>query len=151
MAEVIATENRMAKIFKISERSVREKYKEARVEPGRYDLLQAIEILLNNGISDPSVELKKVETEYKKLKLGIMEGRYHETDDIKLLVEDMLIRFKAKINAIPAIASSELLNVDNRRDIERILKKYLNEALKELSSYESLRMEDIELDEEENS
>ncbi len=40
--------------------------------------------------------------------------------------------------------------MDNRREIENILKKMLNEALSELSEYSKLSMEDIDIDGTEN-
>lgn len=144
MQKIIASESRIAKIFKISERGVRDKFKEARVAPGEYDLLEVIEIFieLSNGKDEISEE-RKVDIELKKLKLKILQEQYHHVDNIKLLVSDMIIRFKSKLNAIPTKASSELLNISNRREIEKILKNMINESLNELSEYEKLRTEDV--------
>lgn len=145
--EITASESRMAKLFGFSERKVRNYFKDARIAPARYDLLFAIKIFVENSSGKDEVsEARKVDTEMKKLKLGIMQGEYHHVDNIKLLVTDMLARFKAKLTAIPSKASTELLNIDNRREIESILKKMLNEALSELSEYDKLSMEDIDID-----
>lgn len=145
--EITASESRMAKLFGFSERKVRNYFKDARIAPARYDLLFAIKIFVENSSGKDEVsEARKVDTEMKKLKLGIMQGEYHHVDNIKLLVTDMLARFKAKLTAIPSKASTELLNIDNRREIESILKKMLNEALSELSEYNKLSMEDIDID-----
>lgn len=144
--EVIATESRMARLFGFSERKVRDYFKDARVAPARYDLLFAIKIFVENSSGKDEIsEARKVDTEMKKLKLGIIQGEYHHVDSIKLLVIDMLARFKAKLTAIPSKASTELLNIDNRREIESILKDMINEALKELSEYDKLKMEDIDI------
>lgn len=144
--EVVATESRMARLFGFSERKVRDYFKDARVAPARYDLLFAIKIFVENSSGKDEVsEARKVDTEMKKLKLGIIQGEYHHVDSIKLLVIDMLARFKAKLTAIPSKASTELLNIDNRREIESILKDMINEALKELSEYDKLKMEDIDI------
>lgn len=143
--EVVATESRMARLFGFSERKVRDYFKDARVAPARYDLLFAIKIFVENSSGKDEVsEARKVDTEMKKLKLGIMQGEYHHVDNIKLLVIDMLARFKAKLIAIPSKASTELLNIDNRREIESILKDMISEALNELSEYDKLKMEDID-------
>lgn len=143
--EVVATESRMAKLFGFSERKVRDYFKDARVAPARYDLLFAIKIFVENSSGKDEVsEARKVDTEMKKLKLGIMQEEYHHVDNIKLLVIDMLARFKAKLIAIPSKASTELLNIDNRREIESILKDMISEALNELSEYDKLKMEDID-------
>lgn len=144
MQKIIASESRIAKIFKISERGVRDKFKEARVAPGQYDLLEVIEIFIElyNGKDEVS-EQRRTDTELKKLKLKILQGQYHHVDNVKLLVSDMIIRFKSKLNAIPTKASNELLNISNRREIEKILKNMVDETLKELSDYNKLKMEEV--------
>lgn len=145
--EVIVTESRIAKIFKMSERSIRDKFKDVRIAPGQYDFVKAVEIYVNNcSGKDENLELKRVEKETKELKLGIMRGEYHHKDDIELLVTDMLARFKAKLIAVPTKASIQLLNINNRREIEQILKEVITDALTELSEYKDLRMEDVEVD-----
>lgn len=151
-SEVTVTESRMAGIFGFSERKVRDYFKEARVAPARYDLLFAIKIFVENlSGKDEISENRKVDTDLKRMKLEIMQGEYHHKDDVSLLVSDMLVRFKAKITAIPTKASLQLLNIGNRREIERILKENLNEALEELSEYKELRMEEVDLDGTEDS
>lgn len=152
MPEVIATESRMAKIFKMSERSIREKFKEARIAPGQYDFTAAVEMFVDSSSGkDESLELKRVEKETKELKLAIMREEYHHKDDIALLVSDMLIKFKAKLKSIPSKASMDLVNISNRRQIEEKLKDMISEALEELSEYNKLKMEDIDIDGAENN
>lgn len=152
MPEVIATESRMAKTFKMSERSVRDKFKEVRVAPGQYDFIAAVEMFVDSSSGkDESLELKRVEKETKELKLAIMREEYHHKDDIALLVSDMLIKFKAKLKSIPSKASMDLVNISNRRQIEEKLKSMINEALEELSEYNKLKMEDIDIDGAENN
>lgn len=149
--EVVATESRMARLFGFSERKVRDYFKEARVAPARYDLLFAIKIFVENSSGKDEVsEARRVDTEIKILKLGIMQGEYHHVDDIKLLVTDMLARFKSKLIAIPSKASIQLLNKDNQREVEEILKNMINESLDELSEYDNLKMEDIDIGGTEN-
>lgn len=152
MPEVIATESRMAKTFKMSERSIREKFKEVRIAPGQYDFIAAVEMFVDSSSGkDESLELKRVEKETKELKLAIMREEYHHKDDIALLVSDMLIKFKAKLKSIPSKASMDLVNISNRRQIEEKLKDMISEALEELSEYNKLKMEDIDIDGAENN
>lgn len=149
--EVVATESRMARLFGFSERKVRDYFKNARVAPARYDLLFAIKIFVENSSGKDKVsEARRVDTEMKILKLGIMQGEYHHVDNIKLLVTDMLARFKSKLIAIPSKASIQLLNKDNQREVEEILKDMINESLDELSEYDNLKMEDIDIGGTEN-
>lgn len=150
--EIVATESRMAKIFGFSERKVRDYFKDARVAPAKYDLLLGIKIFVENSSGkDEIAEARKVDIDMKKLKLGILSGEYHHKDDIELLVSDMLARFKAKLTAIPTKASTQLINISSRREIENILKTLIGESLKELSEYKVLKMEDIDVDGAENS
>ena len=108
----------MAGIFGFSERKVRDYFKEARVAPARYNLLFAIKIFVENSLGKDEIsENRKVDTDLKRMKLEIMQGEYHHKDDVSLLVSDMLVRFKAKITAIPTKASLQLLNIGNRREI----------------------------------
>lgn len=150
--EIVATESRMAKIFGFSERKVRDYFKDARVAPAKYDLLLGIKIFVENSSGkDEIAEARKVDIDMKKLKLGILSGEYHHKDDIELLVSDMLARFKAKLTAIPTKASTQLINISSRREVENILKTLIGESLKELSEYKELKMEDIDVDGAENS
>ena len=152
MKKIIASESKIASIFKISERSVRDKFKDVRLAPGKYDFIGAVEMMVDKFSGQDEIsENRKVDTDLKRMKLEIMQGEYHHKDDVSLLVSDMLIRFKAKITAIPTKASLQLLNISNRREIERILKENLNEALEELSEYKELRMEEVDLDGTEDS
>ena len=73
--EIVATESRMAKIFGFSERKVRDYFKDARVAPAKYDLLLSIKIFVENSSGkDEIAEARKVDTDMKKLKLGILSG-----------------------------------------------------------------------------
>ena len=57
MQQVLATENRIAKLFQFSERKVRDYFKAARIAPGKYDLLQVIEIFVEkNSGKDETAE-----------------------------------------------------------------------------------------------
>ena len=61
MQQVLATENRIAKLFQFSERKVRDYFKAARIAPGKYDLLQVIEIFVEkNSGKDETAELKLI-------------------------------------------------------------------------------------------
>ncbi len=142
---VKATEKRLMKVFGFSERKVRTYFKEARIEAGIYNFVLAVEIYLKNSSGkDEELELKKIEKETKKFNLDIKKGKYHLEDDVILLVSDMLARFKSKLTCLPAKISIDLLNKTNRREIEDILKKEINQTLLELSGYKELKMEGLD-------
>ena len=77
-------------------------------------------------------------------------GRLHLGHALDNTLQDMLIRFKSKLNGIPLEASMLLLNKSNRREIEAVLKKQINIALLELSQYKDLKLEDVEIEKEDN-
>lgn len=137
--EVIASENRLSKLFLFSERKCRDYFKTAKYTPGKYDLLKCIEIYVEKtGGQDESTLLKKAERGLKELRLKEKEGLMHYRDDIIFIVSDMLIRFKGKLNTIPSKLAIELVNKGNTREIESILKKEVEITLEELSQYEYL-------------
>lgn len=140
-----ATERRLMRVFGFSDRKVRSYFKDARIEPTIYDFAIAVEIYLKKTSGkDEELELKKIEKETKKFNLDIKKGKYHLEDDVILLVSDMLARFKSKLTCLPAKISMDLLNKTNRREIENILKKEINQALLELSGYKELKMEELD-------
>lgn len=140
-----ATERRLMRVFGFSDRKVRSYFKDARIEPKIYDFAIAVEIYLKKTSGkDEELELKKIEKETKKFNLDIKKGKYHLEDDVILLVSDMLARFKSKLTCLPAKISMDLLNKTNRREIENILKKEINQALLELSGYKELKMEGLD-------
>ena len=70
MQEILATENKLAKIFQFSERKVREYFKAARVSPGKYNFIQAVEIFVEkNSGKDEAAELKRAEKDLKEFYL----------------------------------------------------------------------------------
>lgn len=137
MQQILATESRLAKLFQFSERKVRDYFKAARVSPGKYHLLQSIEIFVeSNSGKDEAAELKRAEKELKEYKLKILKKEYHAEADVVRIVADMNYHFKAKLMAIPGKLSFALTGQTNQLEIENILKNEITEVLRELKDYE---------------
>lgn len=139
MKRIIASESKIADLFKISEKAVRERYKNYRIAQGKYDFIKCIKAHIK--MIETGDELKKIEIEKQKIKLGILQDNYHKVDDIKRVVMDMLSNFKSKLMALPSKASQELENIEvikneNRLQCQEIIRKLIYEALIELSEYE---------------
>ena len=118
MQEILATENKLAKIFQFSERKVREYFKTARVSPGKYNFIQAVEIFVEkNSGKDEAAELKRAEK------------------DVIRIVSDMNYRIKSKLITIPKKVSILILNKSNQLEVEKILKDEINNVLEELTEY----------------
>ncbi|MGL4902295.1 MAG: hypothetical protein ACRC3I_04420, partial [Cetobacterium sp.] len=107
--KIEATENQISRLFKISERTIRENYKDAKVSPGVYDLIQVIEIYVSKVKNlDTKDILLEAEKEYKqskvdlnKARLKIIEGEYISMEEATEAVSTMLFNFKSKIMSLP--------------------------------------------------
>ena len=149
MQQVLATENRIAKLFQFSERKVRDYFKAARIAPGKYDLLQVIEIFVEkNSGKDETAELKRADKDLKEYKLQILKKEYHHESDVVRIVSNMNYNFKSKLMAIPSKISVQLLNKNNQLEIEDILKKAVINVLEELVDY---KYEESEFGEDEDT
>lgn len=149
MQEILATENKLAKIFQFSERKVREYFKAARVSPGKYNFIQAVEIFVEkNSGKDEAAELKRAEKDLKEYKLQILKKEYHHESDVVRIVSNMNYNFKSKLMAIPSKISVQLLNKNNQLEIEDILKKAVINVLEELVDY---KYEESEFGEDEDT
>lgn len=136
MQEILATENKLAKIFQFSERKVREYFKAARVSPGKYNFIQAVEIFIEkNSGKDEAAELKRAEKDLKEFKLKILKKEYHSEKDVIKIVSDMNYRIKSKLITIPKKVSILILNKSNQLEVEKILKDEINNVLEELTEY----------------
>lgn len=91
-------------------------------------------------------KLIKAKRELQELELQLKKNKVHKSEDVELVMTDMLIKFKTRIMAIPAKASPILAKKTDQTEIFKILKQYTDEALEELSNYGKTfeRCEDIE-------
>nr|DAK88987.1 MAG TPA: Protein of unknown function (DUF1441) [Caudoviricetes sp.] len=147
MQEILVTESKLAKIFQFSERKVREYFKSARVSPGKYNFIQAVEIFVEkNSGQDEVSELKRAEKELKEYKLQILKKEYHHESDVIRIVSNMNYNFKSKLMALPSKISVQLLNKENQLEVKEILKKAIYEVLEELVDYKYEERKGIEED-----
>lgn len=143
---IITTEGKLANLLKISEKSVREKFKNERVEAGKYDLIKCFEKFLEN-MKGKDDELKELEIERKRLKNDILKNKYHKVEDVERIVMDMLSNFKSKIMAIPIklsqeLESNEVIKNEDKLKCQELIRKQLDEALSELTEYEYKEVDD---------
>lgn len=154
MKTIIAHEKQLVDIFQMAERTIRDNFSSARVSPGKYDLVACIRIYVENKKQDEyDKEIKRIDKETKKLKLEILEGKYHSVESIQSIVLDMLANFKSKICVLPTklkqdLKAQNLITSKNSLAIQKLLKEKLNETLLELSEYEYTDIEKEEDDEE---
>lgn len=144
----------IARILDISERRVRQLKAENVIQEykgmaGLYDLVPTIQGYINflrkrnpesaenidyNTERAKLVKAKRLNEEYD---LRVKEGDLHTSADIESVMTDMLINFKSRLMAIPAKLSPVLSKKTDKAEISRILKDAVDEALNELSDFDS--------------
>ena len=140
--------NAVARWLDITERRVRQLRDEGVIteyKPGYYDLkkviIQYIHYLrgTNSGknlnYNTERAKLIKAKRELQELELAEKRNDLHSSEDIKLVMTDMLIKFKSRMMAIPAKASPALSKETDQTKIFKQLKKLVEEGLEELSDY----------------
>ena len=103
MQQVLATEIELQNYFNFQREKVRDYFKAARIAPGKYDLLQVIEIFVEkNSGKDETAELKRADKDLKEYKLKILKKEYHHESDVIRIVSNMNYNFKSKLMALPS-------------------------------------------------
>ena len=144
-----ANENQIMRLLKISDRTIRENYKEAKIEPGIYDLIKVIEIYVEKvGSLDDKEDLIKEEKKYKKsrvdlneARLKILEGEYISIQEATEAVSIMLFNFKSKIMSLPKKITVDLKKHKTLAEQEKVIERHLKNALGELKDYLELKKE----------
>lgn len=169
MAEVVeVTEVELAEYLGLSTRRIRQLYKEGVViksQRGRYDLKQSVlgyinsirqqEKKMNDSIEKLKItkeatslqheQLKKRKTE---LQVQEMEKKLHRSEDVEFFWNTMVIAAKSRLTSIPVKCSPLLVGIEDRKEIQAILKREVAEALNEIANYDVDKF-DIDFTEEE--
>lgn len=70
--------------------------------------------------------------------LQLREGELHRTEEIENILSKLVVAFKARIDAIPAKAAPAVAKMTDRADVFDKIKELTDEALKDLSDFESI-------------
>lgn len=155
----------VARFLDVSERRVRQLRDEKiidEVRPGLYDLLDANRRYINylrkrNPESEEVVDynteralLVRVKRKNEELDLKIRENQLHSSEDVELVLSNMLINFRSRLMAIPARLSPILSKKTDKAEIFKIIKAQVDEALNELSDFNALFGEGAESGNEES-
>lgn len=112
-------------------------------KPGLYDMkptVQAYLAYLRNNMGDLNqqrAELTKTKKELAKLELDERKGDLHRTEDIEQALTTMLMNFRTKVMSMPAKLAKTLAGMSDNAEIYDLLKKETDEALDELSDYDT--------------
>lgn len=148
----------VARFLDLSPRRVRMLVNEGIIQevyPGKFDLVETNRKYINfirKGSGEDGKEVVNYNTERALLvrakrrteeyELRKKENTLHESEDVERIMTDMLVNFKSRLMSIPAKLSPILVKKTNRTEIFEIIKNHVDEALEELSDFNTLFRED---------
>lgn len=142
------TTQELSEILNLSKRRIQQLAKEGalvRAERGKYDLPGSIQAYIEYSNEVPDEELSKVEEETlwtrarrqkAELELKIMRGEVHRSEDVESVMNNMLSSFRAQMLVIPGKVAPLVLGQKDLEIVKSTIKKYVYEALQELSDYD---------------
>jgi len=113
--------------------------------------IENIKILsINNGIEIPEViedgetfeensKKKAVERELQQYKLEILQDKYHLDEDVKYVLTDILVKFKAKLQATAVKIDNEINDISEADRLD-YLKNTLIDCLEESQEFLDLQI-----------
>ena len=155
-AEIEVTEVELAEYLGLSTRRIRQLFKEGVViksQRGKYDLKASVLGYINSIRQDSKKKdvdleklkisreaeslmherLKKRKTELEVLNL---EKKMHRSEDVEYFWNAMVLAAKSRITSIPVKCAPILVGIEDRKEIQSILKREISEALSELANYD---------------
>lgn len=156
LSQVAVAAGVLSKMLGISDRRIRQLADEGviiRVSQGRYNLEKSIKgYVLNLKIANSSKEQlrlddeldlekekakhERVKRQMDEMKLSLMRGRMHKSEDVEAVMTDMLANFKARCLNLPAKLTPQLVSRDDKGYIMGLLTDEINQALQELAEYD---------------
>lgn len=120
--------------------------------PGLYDLQSSVVRYItylrkgsgNTNLTDERAKLTRAKREAADMENEVRRGNLHSTEDIEKGLATMCLNIRGRLSTLPAKLSGELAQMDgDRAGIFDKLKKAIDEALEDLSSYSvALAVED---------
>lgn len=117
------------------------------VDRGKYILGEAVQAYIEHAAGgkeddkkprymDEKTEHERIKKEKAALELSAMQGNLHRSEDVEVVMNDMLGAFRQRIRAIPMRLGPELVVSDDLNVIKGKLAAALDEALAELADYD---------------
>lgn len=157
MAENIqVNEKELAEYLGLSDRRIRQLVQEGIVvksKRGRYDLKLSVKGYINSIRTDKKVKNESIDKvklarevellQHDKLKkrkteliVRQMENKMHIAEDVEYFWNTMILAAKSKLTAIPTKISPRLIGLNDIKEIQKILKREIDDALNEISKYD---------------
>lgn len=156
MALIEVTEVELAECLGLSTRRIRQLFKESvavKSQRGKYDLTASVKNyinLLRQNEKKNADSLEKLKTakeattlqheQLKKRKTELlvnqMEKKLHRAEDVEYFWNAMVLSVKSRLTAIPVKCAPVLVGIEDRKEIQAILKREVAEALNEIAEYD---------------
>lgn len=168
MANVIeVTEVELAEYLGLSTRRIRQLSKEGVViksQKARYDLKKSVLGYINSirqqekqmdsnieklKLTKEATSLQHEQLKKRKTELQVqeMEKKLHRSEDVEYFWNAMVLAAKSRLTAIPVKCAPLLVGIEDRKEIQSILKREVAEALNEVADYDVDKFEmDLEAD-----
>jgi phage terminase Nu1 subunit (DNA packaging protein) len=157
MADVIeVTEVELSEYLGLSTRRIRQLFKEGVViksQRGRYDLKKSVLGYINSvrqqekrlddnleklKISKEATSLQHEQLKKRKTELQVqeLEKKLHRSEDVEYFWNAMVLAAKSRLTSIPVKCAPILVGIEDRKEIQSILKREVAEALNEIADYD---------------
>jgi phage terminase Nu1 subunit (DNA packaging protein) len=154
LKKITVNGNTMGEILGVGDRMVRDLAEDGTLERngrGRYLLMESLRryILMlkvsksdgKSATDDTYIDLdserakhERLKTQITEIKLQLIKGNVHRSEDVERVITDMFEKFKSKMLAIPPTMARKLEG-KSRQEIQDILLDKITKALVELSDY----------------
>ena len=144
----------LGELLGVSDRRVRQLASEGifkRAAKGRYLLPESIKTYIsmlkmesdiNSSGESNEIDLEKekaiherIKRQQSEIKLALMKGEVHKSDDVEDVMMDMLASFRSKMISLPSKLAPMLTNKSAATEVREILTREVLEALMELKDY----------------
>jgi len=151
--KVLYSSKAVASVLCVTERRVRQLRDDkiiSEYSQGLYDLIPTVRnyirfITHGEGNADSAVDLIKekallmrAKRQNEEFDLNLKAGKLHESEEIELVMNSMLMNFRSRLMAIPTKAAPVLAEKTNKAEINDYLTKQIKEALEELSDFDTM-------------
>lgn len=86
-------------------------------------------------LGEEKAKHERVKRQITEIKLQLIKGQVHKSEDVEAVMTDMFVKFKSKIESLPSKLAKRLEG-ETRIAIQKVLQEELAGALEELSSYD---------------
>jgi len=149
----------IAKLFGISERRVQQLAQDKVIPKavrGQYELVGSVRGFIHylqqrafgKGVAPQDTHLErarllKAQADMAEIDLAERTGSLVTVDRVEADWMDMVSACRAKMLSIPTKTAYQIAHLENPQEIEKFLKRIINEALAEMATYETTNDEDL--------